>query len=299
MLRNFDELLELVKARPKKSVLGVVCAEDEHSIEAAMEGEKEGLVEAVLIGQEEVIKDLLAKLAPDWKGRIVHAESKEESSEKAVELVNAGEINALMKGSLDTSILLKAVVNKEKGLGTGRLMTHIALYEIPSYHKLLITTDGGMMMYPDLEQKKKIIENAVEVFHQLGYKQPKVACVGAVEKVNPKMPETVDAAELKEHFAGRDDLLVEGPISLDLSLSKEVAELKKYESPVAGDADIILLPNITSGNILGKSITILAKGEMAGIIYGAKAPIILTSRGSSAEEKLNSIGLASLIELGD
>jgi len=176
-------------------------------------------------------------------------------------------------------------------------MSHVVLNEIPSYHKLLITTDGGMMMYPDVKQKQEILKNAVDVLLALGYEKPKVAILAAVENVNPKMTETQDAANLKElNQAGViTNCIVEGPISYDLALSKEVASLKGYESPVVGDVDILLVPNITAGNILGKCLLITAGAKMAGFVVGAKVPIVLTSRGSSAEEKYLSIVLSAAV----
>jgi phosphate butyryltransferase len=174
-------------------------------------------------------------------------------------------------------------------------MSHVSIQEVPSYHKLLITTDGGMMMYPDLEQKKKIIENAVEVLHSLGYENPKVAVLAAVETVNPKMPESVDAGKLKEMNQNGEitGCIVEGPISYDIAMNKESGEIKGFVSPVAGDPDILIVPNITCGNILGKCLVYSAGAKMAGFIVGAKVPIVLTSRGSSSEEKYLSLVLSA------
>jgi len=220
-----------------------------------------------------------------------------EAARLAVELVKNGTVDFIIKGCLDTSVLLKAVVNREEGLGTGRLMSHIAFNEVRTYHKLLITTDGGMNLYPDVNQKQQIIENAVEVLKKLGYDKPKVACLAAVEKVNPKMPETVDAMELKKRNQEGvlKDCVVEGPISFDLAFDKNAAMHKNYESPVAGDADVLLVPNIAVGNVLGKSLVHAAGGRMAGLVVGARCPIIITSRSSTAEEKFLSTALASLI----
>ena len=205
-----------------------------------------------------------------------------------------------MKGKMETAQILKPAVNKETGLGTGRVMSHFVFDELPHYHKLLVTTDGGMMTYPTLEQKAQIIENTVETLKALGYENPKIAAVAAVEKVNPKMPETVEARELKEMNERGEikDCVVEGPISLDIALDKECADIKGFESPVAGDADVILVPNIQVGNILGKSITIIAKGNMAGFVVGAQVPIVFCSRGSSAKEKFLSLALAAAVSAG-
>ncbi len=174
-------------------------------------------------------------------------------------------------------------------------MSHVVFNEIPNYHKLLVLTDGGMMMYPDLDKKKQICENAVDTLRTLGYKMPKVAALAAVETVNPKMQETVDADALKRMNLENEitDCIIEGPISYDLTMSKASAEIKGFESPVTGDADIVLVPNITVGNVLGKSLIYSAGAKMAGFIVGAKVPIVLTSRGSSSEEKYLSLVLSA------
>lgn len=209
--------------------------------------------------------------------------------------IHEGGADFLMKGKIQTADLLSAVVNKEEGLRTGKVMSHVVFNEIPNYHKLLVLTDGGMMMYPDLNKKKEICENAVGTLRTLGYDKPKVAVLAAVEKVNPKMPETVDADALKTMNKSGElaDCIVEGPISYDLTMSKESAAIKGFESPVTGDADIVLVPNITVGNVLGKSLIYSAGAKMAGFIVGAKVPIVLTSRGSTSEEKYLSLVLSA------
>src|SRR5699024_7205537 len=185
--------------------------------------------------------------------------------------------------------------DKEKGIRTDRLMSHFAILEIPTYHKLLVITDGGMVMYPSLEEKKQIIQNAVDVMLSLDYKEPKIGVLTAVEKVNPKMPETVDAAELKKMNENGEikNCIVEGPISYDLSMNKESAETKGFHSPVVGDVDILLTSNITAGNTLAKSLIYSGNSKMAGFIVGAKVPVVLTSRGSSTEEKYLSLVLSA------
>ena len=174
-------------------------------------------------------------------------------------------------------------------------MSHFVINEIPNYHKLLVTTDGGMLMYPDLEQKKHIIENAVDTLISLGYDKPKVAVLAAVERVNPKMPETVDAAKLKEmnQSGAIINCIIDGPLSYDITMNKESAKIKGVDSQVCGDADILIVPNITTGNILGKCLVYSAGAKMAGFIVGAKVPIVLTSRGSSSEEKYLSLVLCA------
>jgi len=295
VLRNFSEMVEKVRGFPTKKTVALVSAEDEHALEAVLNAEREGIVKPILVGDEAKIREILKELGADGQYEIINEPDSNKAAYKAVELIRENKADFLMKGKIETAGILKAVVDKEKGLGLGRLMSHVALIEVPTYHKLLVATDGGMVMYPTLEQKKEIINNAVEVLLKLGYDKPKVGVLAAIEKVNPKMPESVDAAKLKEmNLNGEiDNCVVEGPISFDLAFHKESADIKGYKSEVAGDVDILVVPNITTGNVLGKSLIYAANGKMAGIVVGAKVPVILTSRGSSAEEKFLSIVLAA------
>ena len=200
-----------------------------------------------------------------------------------------------MKGKMQTSDLLKQVVNKETGLNMGKVMSHVGLFEVPNYHKLVVLTDGGMLLHPTLEQKAQIVENAVGALNNMGYENPKVAALCAAEKLNEKAPESVDAAALKEMNEKGEikDCVIEGPISYDIALSKEIADFKGFESPVAGDADVLLVPDMAAGNFIGKSWVIQGGGRMTGLVVGAKAPIVLTSRGSGADEKFYSIVFAA------
>lgn len=293
---NFDQLIEKVKGFPNKKRVAVAAAEDEHTLEAVFKAKSEGIVEPVLVGKKEEIKKIIKDMGQDFEdSNIYDANDFVEAAEIAVKLINDGKADFLMKGKLETATLLKAVVNKEKGLGTGNVMSHFVIQKIPSYHKMLVTTDGGMMMYPTLEQKEAIINNAVDTLLAIGYDKPKVAILAAVEKVNPKMPETLDADALaKMNKEGQiKNCIVEGPLSFDIAISKEIAEVKGFNSEVAGDADVLIVPNITAGNILGKSLVVAAQAKMAGFIVGAKVPIVLTSRGSSSEEKYLSIVMSA------
>lgn len=297
MIRTFDEMIQRVKSAPVKKRVGVVAAQDEHTLEAVFKARKDQLVEPILIGDQEKIKAILNKLGEELADDfIISTEGDSESAEAAVRLVHEGKIDFIMKGKVQTADLLRAVVNREHGLRTGSLISHLVFHELSNYPKLLAMSDGGMMMYPNLEEKKFIIENAVGVFRNLGYERPKVAVLAAVEVVNPKMPESVDADLLKKMNQNGEiaDCIVEGPISYDLMISPESAEIKGYKSEVTGDTDILVVPNITVGNILGKSLVYSAEAKMAGIVVGAKVPIVLTSRGSSAEEKYLSIVLSAL-----
>ncbi|NLK44026.1 MAG: bifunctional enoyl-CoA hydratase/phosphate acetyltransferase [Tissierellia bacterium] len=295
VLKNFDEMVEKVRGLSTKKTVALVAAEDRHSLEAVLNAEREGIVRPLLVGDEEKIRGLLKDLNVTKEYEIFNEPDSNKAAYKAVELVRENKADFLMKGKIETAGILKAVVDKEKGLGQGRLMSHFAIIELPTYHKLLVITDGGMVMYPDLDQKKEIINNAVDTLLKLGYERPKLGVLAAIEKVNPKMPETVDAGKLKDmYLEGQiENCIIEGPISYDLAIHEEAAKIKAYESEVAGDADALIVPDITTGNGVAKALVYSAKGKMAGIIVGAKVPIILTSRGSSAEEKFLSLALAA------
>lgn len=296
IFKNFEELIRKVQSSGSKKIVAVVSGQDKHTLQAVFKARGDNIAEPVLIGNKTKINEILNDLKEDLDDSfIIDAENGAAAAAKAVELVNSNKADFIMKGKIQTADLLKAVVNKENGLRTGKVMSHFVINEIPNYHKLLVTTDGGMMMYPNVDEKKQIIENAVSTLIDMGYEKPKVAVLAAVEKVNPKMPESVDAGLLKEMNQKGEikNCIVEGPISYDLTMSKESAEIKGYSSPVVGDADVLIFPNITAGNILGKALICSAGGKMAGLIVGAKVPIVLTSRGSSAEEKYLSLVLSA------
>ena len=296
VFKSFNELIENVQSAKSMKKVVVVSAQDEHTLEAVFRARKDNIVEPVLIGDKVKIKQVLERLNESLEDRdIIHVEDDAAAAAKAVELIHENKADFIMKGKIQTADLLRAVVNKEKGLRTGSIMSHVVIHELPSYHKLLAVTDGGMMMYPTVHEKKQIIENAVNTLIAMGYHEPKVAVLAAVEVVNPKMPESVDAGLLKEMNQKGEikSCIIEGPISYDLTMSKESAEIKGYDSPVTGDADILIVPNITAGNILGKSLVYSAGAKMAGFVVGAKVPIVLTSRGSTAEEKYLSLVLSA------
>jgi len=295
-LRNFQELIAKVQNNNSKKRVVVAAAHDEHTLKAVFRARQDKLVEPVLVGDKIKIKEILNKIHIEFnEADIINTNSDTEAAEKSVELINENKADFIMKGKLQTADLLKAVVNKEKGLRTGKVMSHVAILEVPTYHKLISITDGGMMMYPNAEEKKQIIENVVDVFLSMGYECPKVAVLAAVETVNPKMQETIDADILKKMNESGEikNCIVEGPISVDLTLNKESAKIKGYSSPVTGEADILIAPNITTGNIMSKAILELAHGKMAGMIVGAKVPIVLTSRGATSEEKYLSLVLSA------
>lgn len=297
-MKKLEELKDKLNINNKMRLV-VVAAEEENVLIAVDDAYKNGIIIPILIGDEEAIKELAKKNDIDISNyTLISSNSFEESARIAVKLVSENKADFLIKGLLDTSILLKQVLNKEYGLTTNKLLSHVMVYEVPTYKKLIFLTDGGMVTYPDVNQKKDIILNATTVCKSLGYEEIKVACLAAKEKVNPKMPATVDAGELKEMYLNKkfdDGIIIEGPISLDLAISKESAIIKRYESPVTGDADILLVPNIEMGNGIGKAITFFAKGLSAGVIMGAKKPIVLVSRSDSYEAKYYSILLGAII----
>lgn len=300
MIKNFQQLIEKVSNYENRKKVAVVAAHDEHTLEAVSRAKEDKLIEPILIGDKEKIIEILKRIKNNiCSESIIDIEDEKKAAYKAVEMINENSADFIMKGKIQTADLLKAVVDKEKGIRTGKLMTHFAILEIPTYHKLLVITDGGMVMYPTLKEKKGIIENAVDILLALGYECPKVGVLAAVEKVNPKMPECVDAMELKK-MAERGEIkncIIEGPISYDLAMNKESAKIKGFESPVVGDVDVLVAPNIATGNILAKSLIYSGNSKMAGIIVGAKVPVILTSRGSSSEEKYLSLALSAAVNL--
>ncbi len=294
--KTFSDLIAAQKGRPAMRRMAVAAAGDEHTIEAVLRARREGMAQPILVGDKAAVEAAL-----DHLGETVPAEDiydvtgLAEAARFAVGLVREGKADFLMKGKLDTSILLKAVVDKETGLGTGVTMSHFAAFEVPTYHKLLVPVDGGMVPYPTLEQKRDIINNTVGALRTMGYDCPKVGVLACVEKLNPKMPETVEGDALKRmnrrgEIAG---CVVEGPISYDCAISKEIAEFKGFQSPCAGDCDVLLAPNIHTANVMGKMLTVTCGAKMAGFIVGARCPIVMTSRGSSPEEKYLSIAVSA------
>ncbi|MFA9398467.1 MAG: bifunctional enoyl-CoA hydratase/phosphate acetyltransferase [Clostridiaceae bacterium] len=296
IINDFNQLIKNLKTKKIVKKVAVVSAEDSHTLESIIKAKNEGFIAPILIGDKVKIENILINLGENKSNyEILNSCNDSISSYKACELVNKNKADFIMKGKIQTSTLLKAVVDKENGIRTGRLMSHIAILEVPTYHKLLAITDGGMFMYPNLNEKKQIILNAVNCFNNLGYENPKIAILAAVENVNPKMIETQDADLLKKMNLNGDikNCIIEGPISYDLAMSKESANIKGYNSQVTGDADILIVPNITAGNLLSKSLIYSANAKMAGFIVGAKVPIVLTSRGSSSAEKYLSLVISA------
>ncbi|SHI85785.1 phosphate butyryltransferase [Dethiosulfatibacter aminovorans DSM 17477] len=297
MIRTIEDILNALKDTDKTRI-SVAAAQDKTVLKAVYEAYCRNIADFILVGDEDKIKDALAELGIDKDNfEIINVEGGlQEQAEKAVELVSVGEAQVLMKGLLDTSILLKALLKKEYGLRTGRTMSITGIFESPYYHKLFMITDPAINIKPDLLQKKQIIENAVEFSENIGIENPKVAVLCAKENVDEKMPETIDARELvaMNRSGEIQNCIIDGPLAFDNVISKEAAIHKGIESDVAGDVDIILVPDLVCGNSLYKSLAYLSEVKMAGVLLGAKVPVIITSRADSKESKLNSIALAAM-----
>ncbi|MGB2804540.1 MAG: bifunctional enoyl-CoA hydratase/phosphate acetyltransferase [Candidatus Zixiibacteriota bacterium] len=296
-MTTFDQLLSMVKGRERKR-LAIASAEGGEIIEAVKLATEEKIVSAVLIGDQAKIKEMCSEKNLDLgQVEIINAPDPKLAAKAAVETVKQGKAEILMKGKVDTSTLLKAVLDKESGLRTGAFLSHVAVVEVSSYPKFMLVTDGGMNIRPDIKQKVEIIENAVEVAKRLRVERPKVACLAAVELVNPDMQETVDAAGLVKMAERGDikDVVIDGPIAFDAAINLEAARTKGIVSPVAGDTDIFLVPDIASGNIFVKSLIYLAGAKVGGLVVGGGAPIVLLSRSDSAQTKLYSMALGAMI----
>ncbi len=303
-MNRISEIIEKAKTLGRRR-LAVASAQEAAVLEAVADAYREGIAEPILVGEPGAIARAAAE-ANKGSGvdissfRIVEEPTLAGAAARAVALVRSGEAEFLMKGIIDTSLLLRVALNKETGLNAGRLASHVAVIEVPTYHKLLIVTDAALNIAPDLSAFVDIIDSAVAVANALEVKTPKVALLAAVEKVNPeKMPCTVTASVLTQmNRRGQiKNCIVDGPLALDNAISAESARIKKIQSDVAGDADILVVPDIEAGNILYKCLLDLAGAKGAAVIMGASVPMVLTSRADSAETKLASIALASL--LGD
>ena len=298
MIKSLKDLKAQAKIQNKMTLV-VAAAEDEDVLSAVKEAKTSNIIDAVLVGKQSSIEEIAKKIEFDLQDvKVVEATGLENVAEISVKLISEGNADFLMKGKIDTSILLKAVLNKDYGLRTDRLLSHVMVYEVPTYHKLLLMSDGGMNIAPNFEQKEDILRNAILVSRALGNQKTYVSCLAAKEKASDKMPATMDGQKLKNNSLNKaygEDVYVEGPIAFDLAVSKEAAKIKGYESPVVGETDIFLVPTIEVGNGIGKAMTYMAGAESAGVIMGAKAPIVLVSRADSAETKFFSIALGSVI----
>lgn len=295
MFTSISDLFQLNKDQSIKRLV-LASAADDHSLDAVFKAKSLNIIEPILAGDKEKIKKLCDENGYDLNGiEIIHTTDENKAVYESVNLVKSGRADILMKGHIGTATLLKGVLNETNGLKTGNLLSHFSIFEIPQYHKLISVTDVAMNIAPTLREKVGILINALLYMQKMGYVKPKVAVLGAVEQVNDKMPATLDAAILSK-MAQRKQLpacLVDGPLAFDNAMSKESAIHKGIESEVAGDADLLLMPDIESGNILYKAFGFMG-GKLAAVILGASSPIVLTSRSDSEDSKLNSILLAAI-----
>ena len=295
--RTFAELLEAAKSRGPKTV-AVAAGHQSEVMLAGLDAEVAGLAEVVLVGDTAQIN----KIADDEgfdisRMEVIHASRSRDAAWQVMKLVSDGQADIAMKGKVETSDFLRAALSRDLNLRTGRLFTHVAVFEIPGFDRLIFISDAGVTVAPDLEQKVQIVQNAIDVARALEINQPRVAVLAATETVNPKIPTTLDAANLSK-MADRGQIrggLVDGPLALDNAISPESARIKGIRSEVAGYADILIAPDIEAGNVLAKAITYFAQGKMAGVVVGARCPLILPSRSDTREAKLISLALGVML----
>lgn len=296
MYCNYQEVIAEIKSRSLVTI-SVAVAQDKEVLSAIKLAQDAGIAEAILVGDASLITPLMEEVGLAANTPIIHEVENAKAAAKAVSLVRNGQAQMLMKGLINSSEFLRAVLHKEGGLRTDRLLSHLGAFEVPGQKKLLFITDGGMNTAPTLLEKKQIVINAMLALHAMGITDPRVAILTANEVVSDKMPATLDAKNLVE-MSNNGDLpkgLVEGPIALDVAISLEAAKHKGIDSKIAGSVDLLVVPNIETGNALGKALIYFAKSKMAGIVLGATHPIIMTSRAETPEGKMNSIALACLV----
>jgi len=299
MIKNFEQLMYKVQDMQNKTV-AIAAAHSYTALEASVEAKKENIADSLLIGDKAYILDLLEEKAPAFLDAfeiIDTGKNLKLAAQEAVNTVHAGKADILMKGKCDTATLLKAVLDHETGLRTGEILSDVLVYEHPE--RLILLSDGGINLYPSLEDKISIVRNSVRVARGLGCEVPKVAMLAAVEVVNKKMKSTIDAAEIAR--LNREGIvtncIVDGPLALDLAISEEAARVKGYKSEVAGKADVLIVSSIEAGNIFGKALTYYCKYRVAHIVMGAKVPILIASRADFTETKKLSmaLGVASVL----
>ncbi len=293
---TFDDLLAHIQKDGGKRRFAVAAANSEHAVEAALAARERGIAEPILFGESETIASILLSLGHSaTEVPIVNYGSPEAAAQAAMECIKNGEADFIVKGLIETGPMMKLMLNSETGIKSGPVVHSVAFAEIETYHKLLVSTDSAIVIAPDLAQKKQMIQNTVAVMKIMGWDCPKVAVLAAVEKVSSKMQATLDAAELKAMWQRGEipDCILEGPMAFDLAISKESADIKNFHSPVAGDADMVLYPDIASGNIGIKTLTMTGHNKVGSVILGLKAPAVMSSRGSAMENKLRGILLAA------
>ena len=298
ILKSFEDMKNMLKDTPSKKKLAVVNAVDEHTVEAVILAKKQKLVSPLLIGDKNSIIKILNKFKEDPADyEIIQVDSPVAAAKKAVELVRNKGADSILKGAIQTSDFMRAVVSSESGIKAQKLLSHVCLNQVDNYHKIIFSTDGAMVLEPTFDEKLLILKNALFVLHKLGYEKPKVGVVESNEIINLKQKNSIEAAKIKDLYEKGEisGCIVEGPISIDLALDKEACRIKKYSSDVAGDVDLLLCQQITVANVIVKSFQTVGNGKVAGVVVGALAPIVLVSRASSTEEKFNSIILSLLV----
>lgn len=296
-MRHMTDLVHYAKSLEQKTLV-VAVAQDEHVLEAVEMARKDGFIHAILVGDQQAIETICdAHHIPLESYEVIDEKDVAKACQIAVSLVAQQKNHYLMKGIVDTSIILKAALDKEEGLRTKNRLSHVSVMEIPTYHKLLLMSDGAMNIDPDVEIKQEIIENGNQIAHAIGIEKPNVAIIAAVEKINPKMQATLDAQILIERNqkGAIKNCVIGGPFALDNAINQEAAMHKGIKDPMAGDVDFLLMPQIESGNVFYKSMMFLANAKSASVIAGAKKPIVLTSRADSKESKYYSIALGALV----
>ena len=296
-MKNFEQLLNLIKDKPVWTV-AVAAADDDSVVEAVQLAQQNNIARAVLIGRKEGIMEKAAKINFAIKEEDVIDEPDDiRAAAKAVALAASGQADIVMKGYIHTDDFLRAVLHRENGLRTGVVMSHVFIIEVPEFDRFIFITDGAMNIAPDLQQKAEIILNAVHLANLFGVMRPKVAVLAAVELVNPNMPVTLDAAvlaKMSQRDQFRPEVIIDGPFALDNAISEIAAKHKKISGPVAGVADILMVPDIEAGNILAKSLVYFGHYRLAGMLMGASVPVVLTSRADSAESKMLSMAAAAM-----
>ncbi len=296
MLKNFDEVVERAKELGKRK-LAVANPYEVEDLKAIKRAKDEGVIEPIIIGDKEKIEEFLKKGNIESDMEIVEEKDYYKAIELSIQFAREGKADLIMKGLVKTPDLLHAVLDKEKGIRKYKLLSHVGVLSCSRYPKFIIMSDGGMVIAPDFDEKVEILKNALIVAKALEIETPKVALLSAIEIVNPKMPSTLDAALIAKMAQRRQikGIIADGPLAFDNAISKWAAEHKGIDSPVAGDADVFIVPNIEAGNIFFKILNYLSDGKSAGVVIGAKVPVVLPSRADTPESKFYSIVLSSLV----
>jgi phosphate butyryltransferase len=297
VIRNFAELHAAARLKGPKRV-AIASAAEKEVLLAARDAQSQGLALCILVGKQEAIRRIAGEAQIDLAGmEIVDEAEPVEAARRVMQLVKGGQADVAMKGRIETGDFLRAALDREFGLRQGRLLTHVGVFEIPGFDRLIFVSDAGVVVAPDVEQKVVITQNAVAVARALGVETPRVALLAATEMVNSKIPATMEAAAIAK-MADRGQInggLVDGPLALDNAISPEAAAIKGIRSEVAGRADVLILPDLEAGNVLAKALTYFARGRMAGVVFGARSPLIVASRADPHDSKLVSMALGILL----